>query len=476
MEFDLSKRFNYYFNEISKIPRGSKNEKAISDYLVSFAENHGLACKQDDILNVIITKPASCGYEDAEPVMMQAHIDMVCEKNKDVVHDFEKDPLDLYVEDGWLKARGTTLGADDGYGVAYMLSILEDDSLKHPKLTCFFTVSEEIGLIGASHLKKEDLCGKRYINLDSGNETETVVSSAGGSRAVIHCPIIRTKTGKPAYELSIRGLKGGHSGGLIHMELGNANIIAGRILKEMQNSGIDVQLVSFEGGLKYNAIPREADIVFVSDSAADDIFEACRKSTEDIKTELEFSDENFFTMCVETEAGECIEKEYSDRFIQYLFLMPNGFMHKSMAIENLTVASLNAGVINTLENEIIIQDLIRSALASHTDELIAKLEELGRLLGMTVTVGARYGGWSYSKNSEMRSILRQVLEENGQELTEKASHGGLECGIFKSLDPDLDIITYAPLSEGAHTPDEKMDLASFERSYANLCRVLELCR
>ena len=185
MDFDLNKRHCYYFNEISKIPRGSRNEKAISDYLVSFAKEQGLWYKQDDVYNVIIDKPASEGYENSAPIILQAHIDMVCEKNKDVEHDFEKDPLDLYVEDGWLKARGTTLGADDGYGVSYMLAILEDKSLKHPPLSCIFTSMEEIGLLGAANLKAEDLHGKKLINLDGGGEIRTTVSSAGGATGII---------------------------------------------------------------------------------------------------------------------------------------------------------------------------------------------------------------------------------------------------------------------------------------------------
>ena len=168
MDFDLNKRYCFYFNAISMIPRGSRNEKAVSDYIAAFAKEHGLAYKQDEVWNVLVEKPASAGYENAEPVVLQAHIDMVCEKNNDVVHDFEKDPLDLYVEDGWLHARGTTLGADDGQGVAYMLAILEDDTLEHPRLQCIFTSMEEIGLVGASALKKEDIIGKQLINLDGG--------------------------------------------------------------------------------------------------------------------------------------------------------------------------------------------------------------------------------------------------------------------------------------------------------------------
>jgi dipeptidase D len=206
MEFDLSKRHCYYFNEIAKIPHGSRNEKALSDYIVSFAKAHGYAWKQDEVFNVLVDKPASPGYEDCAPVILQAHIDMVNEKNKDSGHDFDKDPLDLYVdEEGWLHARGTTLGADDGSGAAYMLAILDDPDLKHPPIQCNFTTMEEIGLIGASSLKAEDFHGKKLINLDSGGEVETTVSSAGGARAQIICRLQKEAkeagalTGEPTF-------------------------------------------------------------------------------------------------------------------------------------------------------------------------------------------------------------------------------------------------------------------------------------
>ncbi|HAE17393.1 MAG TPA: aminoacyl-histidine dipeptidase, partial [Erysipelotrichaceae bacterium] len=215
MEFDLNKRHCYWFDALAQIPRGSGNEKAASDFIVQFAKDHGLTYKQDHVWNVIVDKPASPGNEDAQPLIMQAHLDVVCEKNKDVEHDFTKDPLDLYVdEEGWLHARGTTLGCDDGFGVSYMLAVLEDETLPHPPLSCMFTTMEEIGLLGARELKKEDIHGKRLINLDSGGETKTSVSSAGGCTAVITRTLECEDNADPTYMLGVRGLLGGHSGGL----------------------------------------------------------------------------------------------------------------------------------------------------------------------------------------------------------------------------------------------------------------------
>lgn len=475
MAFDLNKKHHYYFNEIAKIPHGSKNEKALSDYIVQFAKDRGLTYKQDDIYNVIIDKPASEGYENAAALMMQAHIDMVCEKNADTEHDFEKDPLDLYEEDGWLKARGTTLGADDGYGVSYMLAILDDDTLKHPAISCIFTVQEEIGLIGASHLKKEDLHGDRYINLDSGKEVETVVSSAGGARVAITMPFTEGSTNKQGYIIKVRGLLGGHSGGCIHLERGNANKLAARVVKELMNQGLDIQLSDIDGGLKYNAIPRECDVIFVSDSKEEILKEAILKIENIIQTELEFSDEGFYLEFEKKEVNTCLSKDSSVAIINFLYLLPNGFKHKSMVLDNLTTSSLSFGTIHRRDNTFVVEDLVRSALESYTDTLLLEIKTLSDAFGMEVDCSERYGGWSYDKNSKLREKLKNAVEKRGKCLVETASHGGLECGIFKSLKPELDIITCGPITENIHTPEERMDLGSFDRTFEILLEVLEAC-
>ncbi len=472
MEFDLNKKHCFYFNAISQIPRGSGNEKAVSDYIVNFAKERGLKYKQDDVWNVIVDKPASSGYENAPTLVIQAHTDMVNEKNKGVEHDFEKDPLDLYVEGDLLKARGTTLGADDGYGVAYMLAILDDDTLEHPALSCVFTSMEEIGLIGAGNLKPEDVHGNRYINLDAGGEVGTYVSSAGGATAVMSLPLEKEPNDKMAYQLSIRGLKGGHSGAMIHLELGNANLLLVRALQELRNECIDVQIASFNGGMQYNAIPREADALFVSNNQFNEISGVVRKIESDFKNELEFSDPDVRLELKETVINERLTKKCSDSFLNFVFLMPDGMKHRSMAIDDLTTSSLNAGVITTKDNEIEIVDLIRSALESHTNTLIDQLNVLGNMLGWKIEIKNRIKGWGFSAESPLRNILKAVLSERGIVMTEMATHGGLECGVFKGLRPDLDIITYGPVADGEHTPDESLDLASFDRAYDVLREVV----
>ena len=477
MDFDLNKRYCYYFNEISKIPRGSRNEKGISDYVCAFAEAHNLSYKQDHVWNVMIDKPASAGYEQSEPVILQAHMDMVCEKNNDVEHDFEKDPLDLYVEDGWLKARGTTLGGDDGHGVAYMLAILEDDTIAHPPLECIFTVQEEIGLLGMAELHAEDLHGHRYISLDGGGLNITDTSCAGAVSPKIIQKIEWEDCSLPEYELTVKGLQGGHSGGLIHLERGNANIIAGRILKEAQIAGADVTLTSLKGGLKENAIPRESVFRFVSDTPYETLNEIIGKSIREITAELQFSDAGVsISLAKLGNAEKCFNKDLSDRLINYIFLMPHGFQHRSMAVENLTIASLNLGVISIKDDTVIFEIMARAADDSMRFDICHKLQTLADILQLHCDMPKGYPGWAYTPESEMRGIMKNVLERHGLTYVEQATHGGLECGIVKGLDPKMDIITFGPINLDIHSPDERMDLQSFDDGWTILLDILKDCR
>jgi len=477
MEFDLSKRYCFYFNEIAKIPHGSHNEQAISDYLVSFAENKGLRYVQDPFNNVVIYKDASVGYEDSAPLLLQAHMDMVCEANKGTDHDFEKDPLKLYVEDGWLKAEGTTLGADDGTGVAYMLAILEDDTLPHPPLECCFTVQEEVGLIGSMKLDKNFFSAKRMVSLDGGGEVRTCLSSSGGTRvrSVISGNLVANSD--DTYILSVSGLLGGHSGGEIHKEKGNANTLAIRIIKELMIGGIDLDVVSINGGLKENAIPRECDVMFTSPAAKDKIEEILTASRNDISAELEFSDPGFKAELTETDKAEMkFDTASSERIINYLYLIPNGFRHRSMAIEGLTVTSLNLGIIRTEGETVTATDSMRSALASGIKNLLNIFRTLAGIFKVKIEISSAYPGWNYSPKSEMRDKLSVVLQnELGVELKCEATHGGNECGVFNSLGVE-DIVTYGPITQAIHTPDECLDLASFDRSYKILTGLIKECK
>ena len=479
VEFDLSKPYCYYFNEICKIPHGSYNEKALSDYFVEFAKKHNLKYVQDESYNVVMYKDASAGYENAAPLMLQAHMDMVCEKNKSSDHDFEKDPLQLeIIDDEWLSAKGTTLGADDGTGCAYMLAILADDSLAHPALECCFTVSEEVGLVGAQHLDLSLFKSRRMVSLDGGGEKVSSTSSSGGAEVHSILKTVYVENEDSTYALNVTGLLGGHSGGEIHNEKGNSIKTAVRVLREMQLAGVKLNVVSIEGGLKRNAIPRECEVVFTSSADKKAIEELVTKAFKQAKAELEFSDAGVKIEVSETErASKKMDDLTTKNLINYIFLVPNGFRHKSLALDGMTVASLNLGVINTLENEIVMRTLIRSALASHTDHMLNMMYTLAETFGVEVVVENRYSGWNYKAESALRGTLNDVLMRiKGEPLIARATHGGLECGIFASIGEDMDIVTYGPIAEAIHTPDERLNLPSFDRSYEILCELVKECK
>lgn len=476
MKFDLQKRQCYWFNEIAKIPRGSRNEKAVSDFVVQFARDHGLAWHQDEVWNVTVDKPASKGYEKASVLILQAHMDMVCEKTSDSRHDFLKDPLELYTDGDLLKAKGTTLGADDGTGVAYMLAVLEDDSLAHPPLECIFTTMEEIGLLGAEKLRKEDLHGHRLISLDGGGEVVTAASSAGGCDVSLDSELQMTENHDPAYVLHVYSLQGGHSGGEIHKERGNANILAARILEEAQSNGIRVNLVSLEGGSKDNAITREAEYIFTSPADPSCLQASVTRSAAAIREELSISDPGFRADCTPSAVpSQHADDASSCALLDIIYLMPDGFQHRSLAIEGLTLTSLNLGIVHTDGNKVHMQTLIRSALESGVDHLIGILQRLSDRLGIQMETSARYPGWNYTAVSPMRDKYAKVAAAHGRELQVMAGHGGLECGIFKGLDPRMDIITFGPVARNVHTPQEELDLASFDRAYEMLKEIIALC-
>lgn len=478
MEFDLTKPYCYYFNEIAKIPHGSNNEKGLSDYLVAFARKLGLKHHQDEMYNVIIYQNGTAGYENSRPLMIQAHMDMVCEKNKDSAHDFLKDPLKLVVKDGILQASGTTLGADDGTGVAYMMAILADPQLPHPPLECVFTVQEETGLYGAMNLKAADISAHRMISLDGGGETNTLLSSAGGCRDHIVKALRYETNTDPAYRLSVRGLAGGHSGGEIHKEKGNANKLVMRIFQEALMNGLDLRIVSYNGGLKENAIPREADIEFVSAAAPARLEASFNASAAAIKEELEFSDAGFrIEVAALTALSKRLTAECNREVCDLVYLLPNGFKARSMAIEGLTITSLNLGVVETADDQLTLAVSIRSALTSGIDNLIREIACLCRNFHASYSIHAHYPGWNYSEVSPMRATLSRVVQDlYHQDLELIAAHGGCECGVFKAMYSDMDIVSIGPKAKDIHTPDEQLDLASFDRTYQLLTTFVSACK
>lgn len=471
---DTNLMINKYFEDIAKIPHGSYHEEKIADYIEDIAMNYGLKYERDQMHNMIVFKDASKGYEKHETLMLQGHLDMVNEKNNDSDHDFENDSLDLYVEDGYLHARGTTLGADDGCGVCYMLAILTDNTLKHPPLECVFTVQEEVGLCGAMGIDTSSLNATRMIGLDSGHEGETCTTSSGGRDVVITKQIMGEDNQSSVYVLSVKGLLGGHSGSYIDKGRGNANKIVGRILYTLLQNGIDVRLIDITGGLKANAIPRECEAVFASENSYDDISAIVQECYRDIYKELEISDSGLEIILSQDECDVCICSKDSEAIITMMYLGLNGCIEKSQAIKDLTIASLNMAVIRTHDDYLTIHYSIRSPLESMRNELTNQLRTIAMLMNASVDVFNDYPGWDYDPNSKLRSQFKDFYYQYSQkELKETASHGGLETGIFKGKMKDLDIITMGPDMNDIHTPDERLNIASYVNTYQMLIQFLE---
>lgn len=476
---DLSPNLVFeYFEDITRIPRGSGNEKAISDYLVNFAKEHSLEVIQDEALNVIIKKVGSKGYENAPTVILQGHMDMVCEKNKEVEHDFEKDPLNIRVEGDFVKAVGTTLGADNGIAVAYCLAILSSQDISHPPLEVLITTEEETGMGGASSIKKENLSGKILINIDSEEEGELLSSCAGGVRNRTKLKVEKedVKEGFIPLKLNIKDLKGGHSGMEIDKGRGNANKLIGRVLNDL-NSNLDIYIAEINGGAKMNAIPREAEaIILVKEKDKIALEELGAKWKETLKKELKSSDSEVIVEIEELKekVEKTFTKDLSGRIIDLLMLIPNGVQTMSMDIKGLVQSSTNLGVVTTTDKEITFESAIRSSVKSLKYEIVKRIETAAKLTGAEMTLESEYPEWEYKADSYIRDVFVKVHKDMyNKEPKITAIHAGLECGILKNILGDLDMISFGPNMYDVHTPEERLSISSTERTFEYLLNVLK---
>lgn len=472
-------RIFYHFEQISKIPRGSGNEKAISDYLLDFGKSLGLECIQDAALNIIIKKTASIGYENAPAVIIQGHMDMVCEKNSDKEHDFEKDPINLVVKGDYIYADRTTLGADDGIAVAYAMTLLEDNTIEHPAIEFLLTTDEEAGMSGAMALQPHYINGKIVLNLDSEEEGKLLVSCAGGIRTKSILPIewIDKKNDTIAYNIVIRGLKGGHSGMEIHLGRGNSNKLMGRLLKNIDKE-LDFNLVSLNGGSKNNAIPRESSsIITVSQKDERKLLDIKRRVCEELKNEFSKKDPNLRVHLLEVE--ESVDKVFSDdstkKAVDLLYMYPNGVNTVSSDIQGLTESSTNLGVVTTLENSIEYDSTARSSVSSLKDEIVTRSKCITEILGGKLVTESSYPEWPYKTDSKIREVCKDVYERMYEKTPEiVAIHAGVECGLFKEkLGNDVDMISFGPDIIDIHTPNEHISISSVERCYEYLLEVLK---
>lgn len=473
----------HYFEEISAIPRGSGNEKGISDYLVKFAEERNLEVYQDEALNVIIREPGSHGREDHPAVMLQGHMDMVCEKLSGVEHDFENEGIHLEVKDGILRAKGTTLGADNGAAVALMLAVLDDDSLAHPPLECVFTTEEEVGLNGAKTLDKSMIRARTMINLDSEEEGIATVSCAGGLRIDCTRQVRREQAKGTLVTITIEGLLGGHSGSDIDKERQNANQLMARLVYQLMKQ-TDGKLVSFSGGNKDNAIPRECQASLIYENGNEDGNHKGRGAAEAEKLARHMADtlaeeitpfEPGFTCRVDVEkdaAASAVPAPDGEAFIRMIYLAPNGIQRRNVK-DNFVVTSTNLGVARADEEELRIVFSPRSSVASLQEEMKERLGLLADTFGFGTSYRGEYPGWAYREESEIRQIFQDSYREmTGEELKIEAIHAGLECGLFCDAIPGMDAIAVGPSIYDCHTPDEHLHLDSFERFYQLLADVL----
>lgn len=464
-----------YFEEISQIPRGSKNEKAISDYLRNFGESLGLETIQDESLNIIIRKPATPGYENAPGVVLQGHMDMVCEKNKSTNHDFMKDPIKLRIDGDYIYATDTTLGADNGIAVAMGLAILASDDIAHPALEVLVTVDEEAGMTGAMALDGSLVKGKYILNLDSEEEGHLLVSCAGGVTALSTLPVdfIKPETPRKAYLLEIKGLLGGHSGMDIIKQRGNANKLLGRLLNSLH---VDFDIAKVEGGSKNNAIPREADcVLMVNNDQTDEFLTHLKEITNTFKHELSTSDPGLEIVCTETTTPESIlDSTSKNRVIKILNLMPNGVQTMSMDIENLVESSTNLGVLKTTDSTVTFECAVRSSVKSLKEDITARMDLLISEFGGSMQLISDYPAWEYAKNSELEKMCIEAYKKlTGKEPIIMALHAGLECGLLLDKMPHAEAISFGPNMYDVHTPNEHLSISSTENTWKYLVEVLK---
>ena len=469
-----------YFHQITQVPRPSKREEQIAAYLKDFAGQHQLPVTTDKVGNILITKPATPGYENHPKVILQAHIDMVCEKNAGTNHDFEKDPIQTYIDGDWIKAKGTTLGADNGIGMAMMLAVLTAHDLQHPALECLFTVDEETGLTGAYGLDNKFLSGQVLINLDSEDDGEIFIGCAGGigTKAIFSYQQESTPAGYFGFKVKVSGLTGGHSGGDIHLGLANAIKILNRYLWQL-NQRMDVRLISLEGGNLHNAIPREANAFAAVPYAEKETIRVLLNIY--IATiEAEFKDiEPNFRISLESASlpDMLIEKSFSDRLLRVLYACPHGVKAMSRTIPGLVETSTNlASVKMTDKQQIEINTSQRSSSETAKADIAAQLKAVFELAGAEVIQSDGYPGWQPNIQSALLAkaeLAYKILFNEDPKV--KAIHAGLECGLFLEKYPHLDMISIGPQMYGVHSPDERLSILSTQKTWKWLIELLKIC-
>lgn len=467
------KKVFQFFEEMCAIPHGSGNTKAVSDWCADFAKARGLEYHQDAANNIIIIKEATAGYEQAEPVILQGHLDMVCEKVPECAKDMAKEGLDLAVDGDLVLAKGTTLGGDDGIAVAMAMAVLDADDLSHPRIEAVFTVDEEVGMLGAEALDVSPLKGRKFLNLDSEAEGIFTVSCAGGNMTKCTLPVRRSDFTGTALTVTVGGLIGGHSGQEINKGRGNSSLLLGRVLLAMSQVS-ELRLVAANGGLKDNAIPWETTAtVLVADE------EKARAAVEQmdaaVKNEYRVTDPDVFVRVSAGETGDApMDADSTNRCVCFLACAPNGVQVMSADIDGLVQTSLNLGVLATREDAMMATFCVRSSVSSQKEMLRARLTCLAKQLGGKTEVFGDYDAWEYRADSPLRDLMVEVYKDQyGEAPAIEAIHAGVECGLFSGKLPGLDCVSIGPDLTEIHTPRERLSIASTQRMWKFVVEVLK---
>lgn len=468
----------FYFDQITKVPRPSKKEEKIREYLKAFAAQHNLPCKEDKAGNILISKPASAGMENKKAIVLQSHMDMVCEKNNDTVHDFENDPIQTYIDGEWVKAKGTTLGADNGIGMAAQLAVLATEGLEHGPVECLFTVDEETGLTGAFALEEGFFTAKTLLNLDSEDDAEIFIGCAGGIDTTSTFTYTPTATaeGLEYFKVGVKNLKGGHSGGDIHEGRGNANKILNRFLWETARK-MEMALCKIDGGNLRNAIPREAwAIIGIPASKKEELRVALNLYAADVAIQYGSVEPNAEVYLESADAQTtCIDNATANNLMNALYACPHGVISMSHDMSGLVETSTNLASIKMKENNtIVVATSQRSSVEAAKYDIAQQVESVFLLAGAEPTHGDGYPGWRPDLKSEiMQTALKAYEDLYGVTPAIKAIHAGLECGLFLKKYPGLDMISFGPTMRGVHSPDEMLHIPAVEKFYNHLLAILK---
>jgi dipeptidase D len=466
------------FADLNAVPRPSKKEERVIEFIKNFGTSLGLETFEDEIRNVIIRKPATPGMENRKPIVLQGHLDMVHQKNNDTTFDFDAQGIDMYVDGDWVRARGTTLGADNGLGVAMIMAILDSTTIKHPAIEALFTIDEETGMTGALNLKGGVLHGEILLNMDTEEDDEIDIGCAGGIDVTASRGYAEEETpeGSVGYTITVKGLQGGHSGMDIHKGLGNANKIMNRLLFDgFENFGL--QIAEISGGSLRNAIPRESIANVIIAEMYDEAFVFdMQEVIGDIKTEFKTTEPNLTIEIVKNDLAppKVMDLGVQEGLLRAIYAAHNGVYRMSADMEDLVETSNNIARVIVKDGHISIQNLTRSSVETSKMDLANALRSAYELFGCEVEFGGSYPGWTPNVNSEILEVLTSIYErQNGQQPKVVACHAGLECGILGTNYPNMDMISFGPTIHGAHSPDERASITSSQKFWKFVIEILE---